>query len=62
MTGPFKCGFLYEPGNEKDLLGILLKTKELNIEEERTRVLRQFKDELSFEAIACKINHVIVSS
>ena len=61
MTGPGKCGLLYQPGNEEDLLVMLLKTKELNIETERGRVLRQFKDELSFDAIARKINQVITS-
>lgn len=58
MTGPEKCGFLYQPGNDKNLLAVLLKTKELDIETERAKVLRQFKDELSFEAIASKINQV----
>jgi len=31
------------------------------MEKERDRVLRQFKEELSFEAIAKKINAVIAS-
>jgi hypothetical protein len=61
MTGPGKCGFLYEPGNEKELLDVLLKTKELDIEAERKNVLRQFSNELSFEAIASKITKVIES-
>jgi len=61
MTGPGKCGLLYEPGNDKDLLAALLKTRELDIETERARVSQQFKDELSFEAIAKKINQVITS-
>jgi glycosyltransferase involved in cell wall biosynthesis len=59
MTGPGKCGLLYEPGNEKDLLATLLKTNELVKEKERIKVLQQFKEELSFEAIAQKIEQVI---
>ncbi len=61
MTGPGKCGLLYQPGNEKDLLDTLLKTKELNLETERRKTLEQFHKELSFAAIAGKINKVISS-
>jgi glycosyltransferase involved in cell wall biosynthesis len=61
MTGPGKCGLLFETGNDKDLLVALLKTEEMDMEKERDRVLRQFKEELSFEAIAKKINAVITS-
>lgn len=61
MTGPGKCGFLYQPGNDKELLEILLKTRELDLETERKKVLQQFHEELSFEAIAGKINKVINS-
>ena len=61
MTGPDKCGLLFEAGNEKNLLATLLKTKGMNIEIERTKVLKQFNEELSFEAIANKVNKVISS-
>lgn len=61
MTGPNKCGFLYEAGNADELLTILSKTKEINIEIERKKTLEQFKQELSFEAIAKKITKVINS-
>ena len=61
MTGSGKCGLLFETGNDKDLLVALLKTDEMDMEKERDRVLRQFKEELSFEAIAKKINAVIAS-
>ncbi len=61
MTGPEKCGLLYEPGNDKELLAALLMTKEMDMEKERAKVLLQFKEELSFEAIAKKINTVIAS-
>ena len=61
MTGPGKCGFLYKPGDPDDLLSSLLKTNEVNLESEREKVLQQFKRELSFEAIAAKINKLINS-
>ena len=65
MTGPgpqgsvSKCGLLYEPGDDEGLLKILLQTDTLNMEEERNKVLQQFNTELSFEAIAKKINAII---
>ena len=61
MTGPGKCGLLYEPGNEESLLATLLQTLHMDIKKERSKVLQQFKDELSFEAIAKKIERVILS-
>lgn len=59
MTGPGKCGFLYEPGNAASLLKVLMQTVELDIAKERAKTLDQFKAELSFEAIAKKIDQVI---
>jgi glycosyltransferase involved in cell wall biosynthesis len=61
MTGPGKCGLLFEAGNENGLLAALLNTKEMNLESERSKTLKQFKDELSFQAIAQKINKIIVT-
>ncbi len=61
MTGPGKCGFLYEPGNAEQLLSLLVQTIHLDWEKERTKTLQQFKEELSFEAIARKIEAVIAS-
>jgi glycosyltransferase involved in cell wall biosynthesis len=61
MTGSGKCGLLYEPGNDKALLNILLQTQKMDLPKEKTRVLQQFKEELSFEAIAEKINQVLYS-
>lgn len=61
MTGPGKCGLLYEAGNSEALLKTLLQTLDMDMEKERARVLQQFKTELSFEAIAKKINRVIGS-
>ena len=59
LTGPGKCGLLYEAGNSDDLLRALLKTKDMDKEKERQAVLRQFNEEFSFEAIAKKIKKVI---
>jgi glycosyltransferase involved in cell wall biosynthesis len=59
MTGNGKCGFLYEPGKTNELLSVLLQTTQLNIEEEKEKVLEQFNKELSCEAIAYKMNGVM---
>ncbi len=59
MTGAGQCGLLYEAGNESCLLSSLLKTKEINMEREKEKVLTQFENELSFKAISNKINTII---
>ena len=61
MTANGQCGLLYEPGNEQALLSSLMKVMELNMQEERTKTLKQFRDELSFETIADKIEKVAIS-
>ena len=61
MTGPGRCGMIYEPGNVDDLLLAMQRTISMNIEEEREKVLLQFRDEVSFEAIARKITRVMSS-
>jgi glycosyltransferase involved in cell wall biosynthesis len=61
MTGPDKCGLLYEPGNDKALLSALQQTIKMDVKEERVKVLQYFNNELSFKAIAKKINKVIAS-
>ena len=62
MTGPGKCGLLYEPGNVRALLSALLQTRNMDIKKESTRTIQQFKEELSFEAIAEKIDSMIADS
>lgn len=59
MTGPGKCGLLFEPGNDAALLKILLQTAAMNLENERAKTLQQFKAALSFEAIAKQIEQAI---
>lgn len=61
MTGEGKCGLLYEPGNEQALLSALRHSMRLNIKEERKKVLQQFREALSFEAISRKIHRVAES-
>jgi glycosyltransferase involved in cell wall biosynthesis len=59
MTGPGKCGFLYEKGNVSDLLKLLLQTKEMNLETEKEKTRTHFNQELSFSAIGRQINEVL---
>lgn len=61
MTGPGKCGLLYEPGNAGHLLSALIKTNEMNIDNEKEKTLTQFRTELSFEALSKKIETAINS-
>ncbi len=61
MTGNGVCGFLYKAGDEKELLSVLLETIKMNTMEMRARTLQQFKNKLSFEAIAAKIQEVAAS-
>jgi len=59
MTSNGKCGLLYEPGNQQELLASLLQTKNMNLNLEKEKTIRQFNKELSFEAIALKMNETI---
>lgn len=59
MTGRGKVGLLYEAGNEDALLQALLKSVTIEREVVRDKVLRWFRKELSFEAIAGKMRQVI---
>ncbi len=55
MTAKGNCGFLYEPGDADALSAILLQTVKLDKEEEKKKVLQQFRQTLSFKAIAAKM-------
>jgi glycosyltransferase involved in cell wall biosynthesis len=61
ITDHGKYGLLYEPGNESDLLSALAQATEMDIEKNRENVLGQFRRNLSFEAIANKIQDVASS-
>ncbi|HEX8037698.1 MAG TPA: glycosyltransferase family 4 protein, partial [Chryseosolibacter sp.] len=59
MTGQGKVGLLYEAGNEDALLQALVKSLTVEREGAREKVLRWFRNELSFEAIAEKLMQCI---
>ena len=61
MTGPDKCGMLYQPGNVDELLSVLIKISEMNIGSESEKTLKQFNNELSFTAITEKVKDIISS-
>lgn len=61
LTNNGHCGVLYAPGNEAALLQALLQVTTLDVAAERSKVLAQFQSQLSFEAIAKKIQEVITS-
>ncbi|MBL7703091.1 MAG: glycosyltransferase family 4 protein [Ferruginibacter sp.] len=61
MTGPGKCGLLYRPGNVTALFNALMHTQTLDMEKERAKALQQFNTELSFAAVAYKIEMVLAS-
>ncbi len=55
MTNNGKCGFLFEPGNEKSLFKVLQELPTVNYDELTQKVLNQFQNELSHQAIANKL-------
>lgn len=61
MTDRGNNGLLYEAGNEKELLAALMKTQQMDMEKERVKVVQRFNSEFSFEAIAKKIDAIILS-
>ncbi len=61
LSGPGRCGVLFEPGDEQSLLSALVKTGEMDRETERAKTLAQFRREFSFEAIAAKLEALIAS-
>ena len=59
ITDNGACGSLYEAGNEKALLSVLLQTQTMNIKEKQENCLTYFKTHLSFEAIAGQIQQIV---
>ncbi|MEO8764213.1 MAG: glycosyltransferase family 4 protein [Ginsengibacter sp.] len=53
-----KCGFLYEAGNENALFDSLLQTMTPLAQEKQAKALEQFKNNLSFDAIAAKFQEL----
>lgn len=58
ITNNGKCGLLYEPGNEDALVAALKETQQLDIKAKQVESLNYFKSNLSFEAIANKIQAI----
>ena len=61
ITDNGACGILYEPGSEAGLLLALKQTKSIDITEKQKLAIEYFKSNLSFEAIAQKINGIAVN-
>ena len=61
MTDDGKCGVVYQPGNEEELLAAFIKTPNMDVAEKQARSIAYFQKKLSFEAIAKEI-HRIASS
>lgn len=62
ITANGVCGFLYEPGNENALLSAMTQALLTDTEKIRNKILKHYKMELSFEAIARKIQEVAAAS
>lgn len=58
ITNNGRCGLLYEPGNEGALLAALEQTRHIDIKEKQAESLNYFKSNLSFEAIAKRIQEI----
>lgn len=58
ITDNGRCGLLFEPGNEAELLSALKKCDEIDIIEKQETALEYFESVLSFEAIADKIEDI----
>ncbi len=52
MTDGGTCGLLFEKGNVESLLQALMKSKQINLAEERNKTIKVFQNSLSFKAIA----------
>jgi glycosyltransferase involved in cell wall biosynthesis len=61
ITNNGECGVLYEPGNEAALLEVLKQTKQMNVAEKRRLSIEYYKQNLSFEVIAERIEEIAMS-
>jgi glycosyltransferase involved in cell wall biosynthesis len=59
MTGYGKCGLLFPPGDQERLLDTLVNSTRLELASEKQKVLDQFQNELSFDAIAGKLIKIL---
>ncbi|WP_426671156.1 glycosyltransferase family 4 protein [Mucilaginibacter sp. McL0603] len=58
ITDNGRCGLLYEPGNEDALFLALLQTQQIDVKERQKASLEYFRENLSFEAIARRIQKI----
>jgi glycosyltransferase involved in cell wall biosynthesis len=61
MTGNGSCGTLYAPGDVESLFAAIGRIAACDPAIEREKVLRRFREALSFEVIAAGIHQVAVS-
>jgi len=61
ITANGECGLLYNPGDANALLAALMQATQMDVQEKRNKALEHFKNNLSFEAIAGKIQEVAAS-
>jgi len=61
ITDNGRCGLLYEAGNEAALLSALIQIQQLDIREKQKKSLEYFRENLSFGAIARRIQEVAAS-
>jgi glycosyltransferase involved in cell wall biosynthesis len=58
ITDNGRCGLLYEPGNEDALFSALMQTQQIDVKEKQKASLEYFRENLSFEAIARRIQEI----
>jgi len=58
MTDNGKLGFLYEPGNQEELLSALLQARQVDMDEQRAKTLAYYRSNLSFGAIAKRFEEI----
>jgi glycosyltransferase involved in cell wall biosynthesis len=61
ITDNGNCGMLYEIGNEDALLSVLEKTKIINRDDKRAKSIAYYQTNLSFSAIANRIQEISAS-
>jgi glycosyltransferase involved in cell wall biosynthesis len=61
ITGNGECGFLYKAGDKEALLSALMHAVQADITVKRNKTLDHFRNHLSFEAIANKIQDIAAS-
>lgn len=58
ITDNGRCGLLYNIGDENDLLDALIKTQTIDLKKKQKNCLNYFRSNLSFEAIANRIQEI----